>query len=139
MFLNSSKLLSASPAETCMHSLASIRVHSRLVIPNLRLAASGFFLYLLFMSKPASKKKTHGKALMLGLGLDCDGHKRVTTGPNFALVGGSKETHAVMTEKALKINEKLKSKGKALEDVSREEFDEIAQSVGLQRNEPKRN
>ena len=70
---------------------------------------------------------------MLGVGLDTDGHKRVTTGPNFALVGGTHETHEAMTEKALKINEKLNAKGKRLEDVSREEFDDIAQSVGLVR------
>ncbi len=74
---------------------------------------------------------------MLGVGLDTDGHKRVTTGPNFALVGGTHETHEVMTEKALKINEKLTAKGKRLEDVSREEFDDIAQSVGLVRRPEK--
>lgn len=81
----------------------------------------------------AGKPKKKKSALMLGVGLDSDGHKRVTTGPNFALVGGTEETHEVMTEKALKINEKLNAKGKRLEDVSREEFDEIAHSVGLSR------
>ena len=68
---------------------------------------------------------------MLGLGLDSDGHKRLTTGPNFVLVGGSQQTHEVLTEKAIKINEKLAAAGKRLEDVSREEFSDIAQSVGL--------
>lgn len=68
---------------------------------------------------------------MLGVGLDTDGHKRLTTGPNFALVGGTEETHEVMTEKAVKINEKLKARGKQLEEVSRDEFDDIAQEVGL--------
>lgn len=76
---------------------------------------------------------------MLGVGLDSDGHRRVTTGPNFALVGGSKETHEVMTEKAVKINEKLAAKGKQLEEVSREEFDDIAHSVGLRRHNPEAN
>ena len=79
----------------------------------------------------AKKKNLRRKGLMLGLGLDSDGHKRLTTGDNFMLVGGSKETHEVMTEKAVKINEKLAAKGKRLEDVSHEEFDEIAQSVGM--------
>ena len=82
------------------------------------------------MSKPVSKKK---KALLLGVGLDGDGHTRVTTGPNFALVGGSKDTHEEMTEKAIKINEKLAAKGKALEEVGPDEFAEIARSVGLKR------
>jgi hypothetical protein len=79
------------------------------------------------------KKKPRRKALLLGLGLDSDGHKRLTKGPNFALIGGTEETHEAMTEKAIKINEKLASKGKQLEDVSREEFDDIAESVGLRR------
>jgi hypothetical protein len=70
---------------------------------------------------------------MLGVGLDSDGHKRLTTGPNFALVGGTAETHEVMTEKVIKINEKLAAKGKQLEEVSNDEFEDIAQSVGLHR------
>ena len=77
--------------------------------------------------------------MMLGVGLDSDGHKRVTTGDNFALVGGTKETHEEMTEKTIKINEKLSSKGKTLETVSREEFDDIASSVGLHRHDPEQN
>lgn len=80
-----------------------------------------------------AKKKTRRKALLLGVGLDSDGHKRLTQGPNFALIGGSEETHEAMTEKAVKINEKLAARGKQLEDVSREEFDDIAESVGLRR------
>ena len=85
----------------------------------------------------AKKKKPRRKALMLGVGLDSDGHKRVTTGPNFILAGGTEETHDAMTEQAIKINEKLAAKGKQLEDVSHEEFDEIAHSVGLHRHKPK--
>jgi hypothetical protein len=76
---------------------------------------------------------------MLGVGLDNDGHKRVTTGPNFALVGGSKDTHEQMTEKAIKINEKLERKGKTLENVTRDEFDDIAHEVGLKRHDPPQN
>ena len=76
--------------------------------------------------------------MLLGVGLDSDGHKRVTTGENFALVGGSHETHEEMTEKAIKINEKLVEKGKRLEEVSRDEMDDIAQAVGLTRHMPRR-
>jgi len=78
-----------------------------------------------------SNAKKNRKAAILGIGLDSDGSKRITTGPNFALVGGSQETHAQMTEKAIKINEKLKARGKQLEEVSHEEFDDIAHEVGL--------
>ena len=91
------------------------------------------------MAKASGHKKGRSKAVMLGVGLDSDGHKRVTTGPNFALVGGSQETHEIMTEKAIRINEKLAAKGKVLEEVSREEFDDIAHSVGLQRHQPEKN
>ena len=91
------------------------------------------------MGNTPPKKEGTRKALMLGVGLDSDGHRRVTTGPNFAMVGGSKETHEEMTEKAIKINEKLARRGKELGTVSAEEFDDIAASVGLRRNEPERN
>jgi hypothetical protein len=84
-------------------------------------------------------KKKMARALMLGVGLDSDGHKRLTTGPNFALVGGSQETHEQMTEKTIKINEKLKARGKQLETVTHEEFDDIAQEVGLKKAKPRRN
>ena len=89
------------------------------------------------MANAGQKKKRKG--LLLGIGLDSDGHKRVTTGPNFALVGGTKDTHEQMTEKALKINEKLKAKGKQLHEVSRDEFDDIAHEVGLRREDTSHN
>jgi hypothetical protein len=84
----------------------------------------------------ANAKKIKRKAAILGVGLDSDGNKRITTGPNFALVGGTQETHEQMTEKAIKINEKLKERGKQLEEVSRDEFDDIANEVGLKKMEP---
>jgi hypothetical protein len=86
------------------------------------------------MSNTGGKKKR--KAVILGVGLDTDGHKRLTTGPNFVLAGGTEETHEQMTEKAIKINEKLKERGKQLESVSHEEFDDIALEVGLKRAKP---
>jgi len=63
---------------------------------------------------------------LLGLGPRCDGHKRLTTGPNFILMGRvSQETHAVMTEKAVKINENLLSAaGKLRRESASEEFDD---------------
>ncbi|MGA2853214.1 MAG: hypothetical protein ABSE90_03650 [Verrucomicrobiota bacterium] len=87
------------------------------------------------MSSSGGKKKR--KAIMLGVGLDSDGHKRLTTGENFALVGGTQETHEQMTEKAIKINEQLKSRGKQLEEVSHEELDDIAHEVGLKKFKPR--
>jgi hypothetical protein len=90
------------------------------------------------MPQSPGKKKSQRKAMILGVGLDTDGHKRITTGENFALVGGTSDTHEVMTEKVIKINEKLSAKGKVLETIGRDEFDDIAQSVGLRKFEGKK-
>ena len=79
-------------------------------------------------------KKTKGlkKAWVLGLGLDNrDGHTRITSGENFKLIGGSEETHSTMTEKAMKMNEQLKRRGKTLDTVSHEEFREIVHAAGM--------
>ena len=80
----------------------------------------------------SSRRDEQRKAYLLGLGLDNkDGHARYTTGKNFFLVGGSQETHERMQETAIKINEKLDKRHKTLEEVSRHEFMEIAEEVGL--------
>lgn len=88
----------------------------------------------LMSNAPHNKKR---KAQIFGFGLDADGHKRITKGDNFTLVGGTQETHEQMTEKAIKINEKLKARGKHLDNVSRAEFDDIAHEVGLKKFEPR--
>lgn len=77
------------------------------------------------MSK--KKKPTSRRAAgLLGLGLDgTDGHKRITTGEKFAIVGGSEETHGRMTETVLKTFEELKTRGKHLEQVEPKELAEI--------------
>ena len=82
------------------------------------------------MNKKSAAAKN--KAVLLGLGLDNkDGHTRVTLGENFRLIGGSEETHGVMQEKAVKMNEHLKRRGKTLDTVAREEFREIADELGM--------
>lgn len=58
-----------------------------------------------------------------------DGHTRLTRGENFFLVGGSQETHAVMQETAVKINEHLDRCGKRLDDVSVGELRDICREV----------
>ncbi len=68
-------------------------------------------------------KNNTPKAGLFGLGLDNkDKHTRVTKGDNFYLCGGSEETHDKMIETTIKFNEKLSTKGKQLEDLSRDEF-----------------
>jgi hypothetical protein len=67
---------------------------------------------------------------MLGLALDAeDGQTRITKGDNFLLYGGSQDTHAVMQETVLKINEHLDDRGQRLADVSRGELREILHDV----------
>ena len=74
------------------------------------------------------KKRKPGapKPGLLGVGLDNDdGHKRITTGEQFAIVGGSDETHGRMTETAVKTFEELKSRKKHLHQVEPSELAEI--------------
>lgn len=68
------------------------------------------------------KKKAH----LLGVGLDnADGHKRITSGEDFSIVGGSHETHERMTETVVKTFEKLDKRGKTIHDVKPTELGEI--------------
>lgn len=63
---------------------------------------------------------------LLGVGLDNeDGHKRITRGEQFVLVGGSEETHGRMTETTLKTFEELKRRDKQLANIDPRELAEI--------------
>jgi hypothetical protein len=78
-------------------------------------------------SKPSPKPpRPSARAGLLGIGLDNeDGHKRITRGDNFALVGGSEETHERMTETVIKTFEELKRRDRSLETVAPSELAEI--------------
>ncbi|HVY69988.1 MAG TPA: hypothetical protein VHH73_08665 [Verrucomicrobiae bacterium] len=80
---------------------------------------------------PASKKTKPKLSALLGVGLDNrDGHKRITRGEKFAIVGGSAETHERLTEGVVKTMEKLQRKGKELEDAEpREVADLLRESL----------
>jgi len=63
---------------------------------------------------------------LLGLAFDADdGHKRITRGNNFLLAGGSEETHGIMRDTILKVNEELDARGLDLADVSAEELRDL--------------
>lgn len=82
---------------------------------------------------PARPDRTRRRAGLLGVGLDNeDGHKRITTGEQFALVGGSQETHEKMTETVVKTFEELKRRDKRLESVDPRELAEIVQKSAPQ-------
>lgn len=71
---------------------------------------------------PSSRSKSR----LLGLGLDNeDGHTRITRGENFALYGGSEATHEKMQETCIKLNEKIKQRGKTLDQVSPREMADL--------------
>lgn len=79
-------------------------------------------------------KNKKEKAVILGVGLD--GEKdgvRITRGENFYLYGGSEKTHTVMQEKAMTFNDILGKRKKKLDDLSHEEFLDIADQVGLKK------
>ncbi len=79
------------------------------------------------------------KKRLIGIGLDAkDEIVRVTRGENFHLFGGSPETHESMQEKCCKLNEKLKARGKRLEDLERKEFHELAAECQMNVLEPNR-
>jgi len=72
------------------------------------------------------------RKILLGMGTDNkDGHVRVTKGKNFALLGGSEETHCQMQEKAIKLNERLSKRRKTLDNISEKELCDIASAVGI--------
>jgi hypothetical protein len=76
-------------------------------------------------SRPLRKTPTKSAGLV-GVGLDNhDGHKRITQGEKFVLVGGSEETHGRMTETVVKTFEELKRRDKHLESVDPRELAEI--------------
>jgi hypothetical protein len=68
----------------------------------------------------------------VGLGLDQkDETRRMTESEHFLLVGGSAETHERMQDVAMRFDEKLKGRGKRLEDASPEEaMDLLRDSIG---------
>ncbi|MDP3979931.1 MAG: hypothetical protein Q8Q33_00805 [Chlamydiota bacterium] len=72
------------------------------------------------------------RSIIMGLAFDHeDGHVRITKGDNFRLMGGSERTHEFMQEKAMDFNGELQKKGKNLDQISPEEFYEIADKIGI--------
>ena len=76
------------------------------------------------------RKQTKPCAALVGVAFDAkDNQKRLTRGRNFLLAGGSEETHGLMQETAIKINEHLDRNGKRLEDASPGELREVCEKV----------
>jgi len=76
--------------------------------------------------QPNQRSPFGPRAGLLGIGFDHeDGHKRITTGDEFAIIGGSSETHDRMTETLMKTFEELKKRSKQLQQVGPKELAEI--------------
>lgn len=80
-----------------------------------------------------SKKRGRPKAVvlgLLGLGLDGkDGHVRITKGEHVFLLGGSEETHGKMQEFTIRLEERMKARGKTYGDVSPRELRDLADGL----------
>lgn len=82
------------------------------------------------MTGPRHDDRPLNIRMLLGFGLDGDGeHKRVTRAPNFLLFGGTKETHELLQQTALKFNEKVDERGKALPEINARELSEITHEL----------
>jgi hypothetical protein len=82
---------------------------------------------------PDRREEPEKETILLGVGFDGDdGHRRVTKGPEFLLLGGSEETHEVMQEKAIRFSEELERRSMRLGDVrTPDELREIAEKAGF--------
>ncbi len=79
--------------------------------------------------QPARRRRS-ARGGLLGVGLDGeDGHKRVTQGDGFVLLGGSAETHERMQDLVIRMNERLRRKGKRFGDLSSREFEDLARDA----------
>ncbi len=75
-------------------------------------------------------KSSKENVILCGLAFDNkDEHKRITTGENFYIVGGSQETHENLVEKVMEFNETVKKYGKKLDGLSETEYYDIVKTV----------
>lgn len=84
-------------------------------------------------SHPSKAKRDEDvKRGLLGIGFDGhDGHKRVTSGDDFTLLGGSRETHEQMQDLVMRLEEKAKRRGKRIRDLEGDEFEDLVrESMG---------
>ncbi len=68
---------------------------------------------------------------LMGLGLDSDGHARVTRGDDFLLLGGSEATHETMQEHVERFHDTLEKMGTDLQNASEDQMLDAAGESGL--------
>jgi len=68
---------------------------------------------------------------IIGIGFDgIDGHKRLTRGKNILVAGGSEETHAFLSEIAIRVDEKLSKKGRVSDNEFHDTLRDVLSDVG---------
>lgn len=78
----------------------------------------------------SQENMSRGNSILCGFAFDnTDNHKRITTGENFYILGGSAETHENLVEKVLEFNQLVKKYGKKLDNLSEKEFYNIANEI----------
>ena len=76
------------------------------------------------------KKSSKENTILCGLAFDNkDDHKRITTGENFYVIGGSTETHENLVGKVMEFNEAIKKYGKKLDDLSKSEYYDVVKEI----------
>lgn len=70
---------------------------------------------------------------LMGIGLDDDGHARLTKGEDYVLLGGSEETHERMQDEIERFRGELEKQGTDLQRASKDEMLEAARESGLLR------
>lgn len=72
------------------------------------------------------QRETERNNYLIGVGLDAnDGHKRITKGDDFSILGGSEETHDRITETVIKTSEELSTKGRSIRNADPEEIRDL--------------
>lgn len=67
----------------------------------------------------------------MGLGLDQDGHARVTKGDDFVLMGGTESTHGTMQDHVLRFQDTLRKMGTDFQGATDDQVAEAAFESGL--------
>ncbi|MHC4136316.1 MAG: hypothetical protein ACYTDU_02695 [Planctomycetota bacterium] len=79
----------------------------------------------------ADRRERSSLRVLMGFGLDSDGHARVTEGEDYVLLGGSENTHGRMQDEVERFRDVLHKMGTDLQRASKDEVLEAAHESGL--------
>ncbi len=86
----------------------------------------------------ADRRANDQTRLLMGLGLDGDGHTRITRGEDFLLLGGTEATHGKMQQGVERLHEALDRMGTSFQHATPEELREAAGRSGMARRRRRR-